>query len=340
MNEARKKEEASHKQHVDNKVNTEKKGVDSTSKNDVVTHASTLTKKEIAEAKAHAKSIAANSKKVKKESDDAIKEEITMLKNIEKLEITAIKSQEAREIATLKFKTAEELKRVAASKVSELTKAAYVQALNAQLARDISATEKKHRDEKVAADKKAADEIEKDQETKRQFRQKVAFETEKAIIDNQLLNQRASNAEVLRLTLQRLEAEKKATINKLDTELAYDNKTLKEAYDAEVKKAKESGQNTTELHDKYTGDQKAIDTKYRAESALADTQYQTKKTQEQDEHNKKKHENNQKFFSGLLALIDGDFKSFTDGMSAKLGIDTKTLSARKQATIIENDGTI
>ena len=215
-----------------------------------------------------------------------------------------------------------------------------MKALNAQLARDISATEKKHRDEKVAADKKAADEIEKDQETKRQFRQKVAFETEKAIIDNQLLNQRASNAEVLRLTLQRLEAEKKATINKLDTELAYDNKTLKEAYDAEVKKAKESGQNTTELHDKYTGDQKAIDTKYRAESALADTQYQTKKTQEQDEHNKKKHENNQKFFSGLLALMDGDFKSFTDGMSAKLGIDTKTLSARKQATIIENDGTI
>ena len=142
MNEARKKEEASHKQHVDNKVNTEKKGVDSTSKNDVATHASTLTKKEIAEAKAYAKSIAANSKKVKKESDDTIKEEITMLKDIEKLEITAIKSQEAREMATLKFKTAEELKQVAASKTSESTKAVYVKALNAQLARDISATEK------------------------------------------------------------------------------------------------------------------------------------------------------------------------------------------------------
>nr|MCU0336414.1 hypothetical protein [Sediminibacterium sp.] len=148
-----------------------------------------------------------------------------------------------------------------------------------------------------------------------------------------------TQAEVLRLTLQRLEVERNATIAKLDAELAHNKKTLQENYEKEVEKAQKSGRDTTDLHKQFTADQKAIDDKHRAESTLANTKYQNEKSKEHEEHNKKRQDNNKKFFDGLLALMDGDFKSFTDGMAAKLGVDVKTLNARQQAAVKFSDDT-
>jgi len=333
MDEARKTQEAAHKKHVDKKVTDSKAGATKIGKDDTDEHAKTLTAKEKAAAKAQAKAIADNAKKAKKEAADTLKEENSMQKDIEKLKIAAIKSEEARTIATLKFKNNEQLKQVAESKASEETKAAYVKALNEQLARDISATETKHRDEKVAADKKAANEIQQDQETKRKFRQAMAFDTEKAIVENALMNQNATQAEIQRLTLQRLAAERAATFAKLDAELAKDKATLQEAYNAEVEKARKSGQDTTEIHDRFTADQKAIDDKYRAESTLANTKYQNDKNKEEEDFKKKQDEGNKKFYQGLKSLMDGDFQAFTDGLAAKFNLDTKHLSQRKQKTV-------
>jgi hypothetical protein len=94
------------------------------------------------------------------------------------------------------------LAQIAQSKASQTTKAAWEKALNDKLIRDIDALETKARNEKVADEKKAASEIAKDQDTKRQAKIKNSFDAEKAINEFELLTARNNQNEIQRLKLQ------------------------------------------------------------------------------------------------------------------------------------------
>ncbi|MEA5257160.1 phage tail tape measure protein [Arcicella aquatica] len=328
MNELRKENDANNKKANDKTATDAKANAKKIAENEQSEHKATLTAKEKAAVKHRADELAKAKEKAKKEKEDGIAQDKQMLAEIKKMDIDSIKEENARNIAKLKLQTQQEIEKIATSKANQSTKAAWEQALNDKLSRDIAELEKKARDEKIADEKKAALEIEKDQDQKRQTRIKNSFDAEKAINEYELITAKNNQDEIQRLKLQRLDIEKRETLQKLQTELDAEKKALKEAYDAEVAKAAASGKDTTELHRQYRTNQMSLDEKYLAQSSLATAQYQQAKTKELEEHNKLRDENNKKFFSGLKGLMDGDYKGFIDGLSAKLGADKKNLSER------------
>lgn len=337
MNEGRKAQESEHQKHLNNTADASKKTTKAIAENDVSEHKETLSKKEIAAAKHRQEEIKRAKEKAQKEREDQLKEENQALNEIKKMDIERIKDENAREVAQLKFKHQQELAQIAQSKASQTTKAAWEKALNDKLIRDIDALETKARNEKVADEKKAASEIAKDQDTKRQAKIKNSFDAEKAINEFELLTARNNQNEIQRLKLQRLDIEKRETLAKLDAELQAEKRTLQEAYESEVAKAAASGRDTTEIHRRYRADQMSLDQKYLAESSLAIANYQQAKTKEQEDHNKLREENHKKFYAGLKALMDGDYNGFIDGLTAKLGADTKNLDARTKNFVSHTD---
>lgn len=328
MNELRKENDASNKKANDKTASDAKANAKKIAENEQSEHKATLSAKEKAAQKHRADEIARAKEKAKKEKEDGIAEDKQMLAEIKKMDVESIKDANAREVAKLKFQTLQQIEQIATSKANQSTKAAWEKALNDKLSRDIADLEKKAREEKIADEKKAALEIEKDQDQKRQTRIRNSFDAEKAINEYELLTARNNQNEIQRLKLQRLDIEKRETLAKLQTELDAEKKALKEAYETEVAKAAKSGKDTTEIHRQYRTDQMSLDTKYLAQSSLATAQYQQAKTKELEEHNKLREENNKKFFTGLKGLMDGDYKGFMDGLSAKLGADKKNLSER------------
>jgi hypothetical protein len=137
---------------------------------------------------------------------------------------------------------------------------------------------------------------------------------------------RNNQNEIQRLKLQRLDIEKR-NLAKLDAELQAEKQTLQEEYDAEVAKANASGRDTTDIHSRFRTEQLNLDQKYLAESSLAIANYQQDKTKEQEDHNKSKEENNKSFIQAQRSN-GWDYKGFIDGLTAKLGADTKNLDAR------------
>ncbi len=328
MEEGRKANDANNKKANDKTATDAKANAKKIAENEQSEHKATLTAKEKAAVKHRADELAKAKEKAKKEKEDGIAQDKQMLAEIKKMDIDSIKDENARNIAKLKLQTQQEIEKIATSKANQSTKAAWEKALNDKLSRDIAELEKKARDEKIADEKKATLEIEKDQDQKRQTRIKNSFDAEKAINEYELITAKNNQDEIQRLKLQRLDIEKRETLQKLQTELDAEKKALKEAYDAEVAKAAASGKDTTELHRQYRTNQMSLDEKYLAQSSLATAQYQQAKTKELEEHNKLRDENNKKFFAGLKGLMDGDYKGFIDGLSAKLGADKKNLSER------------
>jgi TP901 family phage tail tape measure protein len=337
MTELRKQNEADNQKHLNNTANASKATAKTIAENDVSEHKETLSKKELAAAKHRQEEIKRAKEKAQKEREDQLKEENQALSEIKKMDIERIKDENAREVAQLKFKHQQELAQIAQSKASQTTKASWEKALNDKLIRDIDALETKARNEKIADEKKAASEIAKDQDTKRQAKIKNSFDAEKAINEFELLTARNNQNEIQRLKLQRLDIEKRETMAKLDAELQAEKRTLQEAYESEVAKAAASGRDTTEIHRRYRADQMSLDQKYLAESSLAIANYQQAKTKEQEDHNKLREENHKKFYAGLKALMDGDYNGFIDGLTAKLGADTKNLDARTKNFVSHTD---
>lgn len=337
MNELRTTNEAANKKHLDKTATDAKANAKKIATNELSEHKATISDKEKASKKHLQDELQRAKDKAKKEREDQVKQENQALDEIKKLDIESIKDEKAREIEKLKFKTKQLLAQIADSKASQSTKAAWEKALNEQLVREIDSLETKTRNEKVAAEKKATEEIEKDQDAKRKTRIQNSFEAERAINDFELLTSRNNQNEIQRLKLQRLDIEKRETLAKLDVELQAEKHKLQEAYTSEVAKATASGRDTTAIHQQYRNDQYSLDKKYLAESSLAVAQYQQAKTKEQEDHNKLRDENNKKFFAGVKSLMDGDYKGFIDGLSAKLGADTKNLSERTKKFMSHTD---
>jgi TP901 family phage tail tape measure protein len=116
---------------------------------------------------------------------------------------------------------------------------------------------------------------------------------------------------------------------RLDAEYQY-NKAKLEREAAEQKAHNEANIADT---DRRAAANKATDDKLKSDLTSNDKKYETDKTELTKEKTEARRQNQQEYFTAIKALMDGDFKTFTDILTKKLAGENKQLTESQQKQI-------
>jgi TP901 family phage tail tape measure protein len=161
-----------------------------------------------------------------------------------------------------------------------------------------------------------------------EYRKKKADE-EKSLQD-QLYQATVADADArLRLAGSNASAIYNAKKERLDAEYQY-NKAKLEREAAEQKAHNDANIADT---DRRAAANKATDDKLKADLTANDKKYETDKTELTKEKTEARRQNQQEYFTAIKALMDGDFKTFTDILTKKLLGENKQLTESQQKQI-------
>jgi TP901 family phage tail tape measure protein len=235
-------------------------------------------------------------------------------------------AETARRVLDLKIKLSGDEK---ADKLQKLEDVASAQ--RAQIQKDIS-----DETQKAQLLKQVNDNLIRDKEKVEQdFRRKK--QQEETALQNTLYQATVSDANArLALAGTNAQAIYDAKKMRLDAEYQFNKQKL----EREAAEEKAKNQDLIQDHDKRAAADKAIDDRLKSELKSNDVKYETDKTTLTAEKTEARKKNQQEYFTAIKALMDGDFKAFSDILTKKLAGENKQLteSQKKQIDTIDTVG--